>query len=127
MWASSEGSRHELRRMLLRVGGEASSLDLIWATFGSGKKLTLFYLEDELGKYNAPGSKSTCVYFELNDGAKSFLDLYIAMADALDWSVMILLGWLLPTGPADFRLTYVASPIFIKMEVRLNETWPFGG
>ncbi len=88
-WAASDTSLAELQRMLLRLKGAASSLDLVWATFGSGKTHALLYLEKQLIENSAAEAKPTCVYFELHDGARSFLSLYSGLADALEWDVVL--------------------------------------
>lgn len=91
---------HRLRRSLERRPD--SSLDVLWANFGSGKTHTLFHLAHLLNHNSVGESKTFCVYIDMPQQVSSFHELFMKIVSRIP---MELLGEVLTTVPPD-RLNY---------------------
>jgi hypothetical protein len=63
-----------------------STLDLIWANFGSGKSHVLFYIAHSI-QHQAPASVP--VFVEVPERIKSFLELYARTMPKLPWNRLV--------------------------------------
>lgn len=76
-WAGRKdvlGAISRLRNSLLSRSD--SSLDMLWANFGSGKSHALYYVQHSLDRCDREGSKAISVFVEMPDDVRHFLDLY---------------------------------------------------
>jgi hypothetical protein len=75
-WAGRPNVLAELNRLRRAFDSRPdSSFHVMWANLGAGKSHALYHLAHLLGD-NGPGTNAVCVYIEVPEQIRSFLDLY---------------------------------------------------
>src|SRR5437773_284282 len=82
-WAGRPGLKAKVDRLARSLTIRTdSTLDVIWANFGSGKSHVLFYIAHSI-QHQAP--TSVPVFIEMPEEMKNFLDLYRRIMPKLPW------------------------------------------
>ncbi|MER8919024.1 BREX system ATP-binding domain-containing protein [Mesorhizobium sp. M0802] len=82
-WAGRKSTLERIDRLSQHLSTRSdSSIDILWASFGSGKTHTLRYIEHSVQQRN---ERALCAFVELSESTRSFLDLYRQLSSAIDW------------------------------------------
>jgi hypothetical protein len=126
-WAGRPGLKMKVdrlaRSLVIRTD---STLDVVWANFGSGKSHVLFYIA-HLIQHQAPASVS--VFVEVPEQMKNFLELYRRLMPKFPWKRLAGIVNADETLPQTSQLKRVARVIEHgnDREQRLAFEWLFAG
>lgn len=111
-WADRKALRAQIQRLVRKLRSHGgSTLHLLWADFGAGKTHTLLYIRQEAA---AQGKHAMLpVYAALPRAGRSFVDVYRAIARALDVGTL--------------RMAFEMATEHVgreEVERRLRDKWP---